>query len=48
MNSYRKQYHMNGVDSKAIIVNVVNYPRPVGNELVLLTFDEAKSVGAMC
>ncbi|MEZ9198780.1 M3 family metallopeptidase [Shewanella sp. 10N.286.54.B9] len=44
MNSYRQQYNMNGVDSKPIIVNVLNYPRPVGNEPALLTFDEASTL----
>ncbi|MBW0297665.1 peptidase M3 [Shewanella xiamenensis] len=44
MNSFRKQYHMNGVDSKPIIVNVLNYPRPAGNEPALLTFDEASTL----
>ncbi|RTR39579.1 M3 family peptidase [Shewanella canadensis] len=44
MNSYRQQYNMNGVDSKPIIVNVLNYPRPVGDEPALLTFDEASTL----
>ena len=44
MNSYRQQYNMNGVESKPIIVNVLNYPRPVGNEPALLTFDEASTL----
>jgi peptidyl-dipeptidase Dcp len=43
-NSYRKQYKMNGVESKPIIVNVLNYPRPVGDEPALLTFDEASTL----
>ncbi|WOT06615.1 M3 family metallopeptidase [Shewanella youngdeokensis] len=44
MNSYRQQYNMNGVDSKPIIVNVLNYPRPVGDDPALLTFDEASTL----
>ncbi|QSX28712.1 M3 family metallopeptidase [Shewanella cyperi] len=44
MNSYRKQYQMNGEDSKPIIVNVLNFPRPAGNEPTLLTFDEASTL----
>ncbi|BAJ02593.1 peptidyl-dipeptidase Dcp [Shewanella violacea DSS12] len=44
MNSYRQQYNMNGVDSKPIIVNVLNYPRPAGDEPALLTFDEASTL----
>ncbi|MCC4832384.1 M3 family metallopeptidase [Shewanella sp. 1_MG-2023] len=44
MNSYRKQYNMNGIDSKPIIVNVLNYPQPTGDEPSLLTFDEASTL----
>ena len=44
MNSYRQQYKMNGVDSKPIIVNVLNYPRPAAGEPSLLTFDEASTL----
>ena len=44
MNSYRQQYDMNGVQSMPIIVNVLNYPRPVGDEPSLLTFDEASTL----
>ncbi|MDO6775276.1 M3 family metallopeptidase [Shewanella sp. 3_MG-2023] len=44
MNAYRSQYNMNGVESKPIIVNVLNYPRPTGNEPSLLTFDEASTL----
>ncbi|MCL1068767.1 M3 family metallopeptidase [Shewanella olleyana] len=44
MNSYRQQYNMNGIDSKPIIVNVLNYPRPAGDEPSLLTFDEASTL----
>ncbi|QYJ92236.1 M3 family metallopeptidase [Shewanella spartinae] len=43
-NAYRKQYKMHGVESKPIIVNVLNYPRPVGDEPALLTFDEASTL----
>ncbi|MGS0729251.1 M3 family metallopeptidase, partial [Shewanella sp. 0m-11] len=32
MNSYRQQYNMDGTDSTPIIVNVLNYPRPAGDE----------------
>ena len=44
MNAYRQQYNMNGVDSKPIIVNVLNYPRPAEGEPALLTFDEASTL----
>ncbi|MDO6677898.1 M3 family metallopeptidase [Shewanella sp. 4_MG-2023] len=44
MNAYRSQYNMNGVESKPIILNVLNYPRPTGNEPSLLTFDEASTL----
>lgn len=44
MNSYRQQYNMNGVESKPIIVNVLNYPRPAAGEPSLLTFDEASTL----
>lgn len=44
MNSYRKQYNMNGQDSTPIIVNVLNYPRPTGDEPALLTFDQASTL----
>ncbi|QYK00019.1 M3 family metallopeptidase [Shewanella psychrotolerans] len=43
-NSYRKQYKMHDVESKPIIVNVLNYPRPVGDKPALLTFDEASTL----
>lgn len=43
-NSYRPQFNINGVESKPIIVNVLNYPRPVGDEPALLTFDEASTL----
>lgn len=44
MNAYRQQYNMNGVESKPIIVNVLNYPRPAAGEPALLTFDEASTL----
>ena len=44
MNSYRKQYNMNGKDVTPIIVNVLNYPRPTGTEPTLLTFDQASTL----
>lgn len=44
MNSYRKQYNMNGEDSTPIIVNVLNYPRPTSDEPALLTFDQASTL----
>ncbi|NRA59580.1 MAG: M3 family metallopeptidase [Psychrobium sp.] len=44
MNSYRKQYNMNGVDSTPIIVNVLNYPRPTASQPTLLTFDQASTL----
>jgi len=44
MNSYRKQYNMNGTDSTPIIVNVLNYPRPTATEPALLTFDQASTL----
>ncbi|WP_251359698.1 M3 family metallopeptidase [Kangiella sp. TOML190] len=45
MNSYRKQFvDENGKFQKPIIVNVLNYPRPVGDEPTLLTFDQASTL----
>ena len=44
MNVYRQQYNMNGVKSMPIVVNVLNYPRPAGNEPALLTFEQAKTL----
>ncbi|OIQ48422.1 MAG: peptidase M3 [Gammaproteobacteria bacterium MedPE] len=44
MNSYRKQYNMNGEDATPIIVNVLNYPRPTGDAPALLTFDQASTL----
>ncbi|NMH63626.1 M3 family metallopeptidase [Shewanella salipaludis] len=43
-NAYRKQYRMHGEDVKPIIANVLNFPRPAGNEPALLTFDEASTL----
>lgn len=45
MNSYRKQFVTeDGEFVKPIIVNVLNYPRPVGDEPTLLTFDQANTL----
>lgn len=45
MNSYRKQFVTeDGEFVKPIIVNVLNYPRPVGDEPTLLTFDQASTL----
>lgn len=44
MNSYRKQQKMFGENVKPIIYNVLNYPRPVGDAPVLLTFDQASTL----
>lgn len=45
MNSYRKQFVTEeGEFVKPIIVNVLNYPRPVGDEPTLLTFDQASTL----
>lgn len=44
MSSFRKQYKMFGEDVKPIIYNVLNYPRPVGDEPALLTFDQASTL----
>lgn len=45
MNSYRKQFvTQDGEFVKPIIVNVLNYPRPVGDEPTLLTFDQASTL----
>ncbi|GAB1057266.1 MAG: M3 family metallopeptidase [Shewanella algae] len=40
-NAYRRQAVVDGVNEQPIIVNVLNYPRPSGDEPTLLTFDEA-------
>ncbi|WP_041296034.1 M3 family metallopeptidase [Kangiella koreensis] len=45
MNSYRKQFVTeDGEFVKPIIVNVLNFPRPVGDEPALLTFDQASTL----
>lgn len=45
MNSYRKQFvTQDGEYVKPIIVNVLNLPRPVGDEPTLLTFDQASTL----
>lgn len=44
MNSYRKQQKMFGENVKPIIFNVLNYPRPVGDAPVLLTFNQASTL----
>lgn len=45
MNSYRKQFVTeDGQYVKPIIVNVLNFPRPVGDEPTLLTFDQASTL----
>ncbi|MCE9678582.1 M3 family metallopeptidase [Shewanella sp. AS1] len=43
-NSYRPQSHIEGVNTIPIVVNVLNYPRPTGDEPALLTFDEASTL----
>lgn len=44
MNSFRKQYRHNGKNVLPIIVNVLNFPRPSGDEPALLTFDQASTL----
>ncbi|WP_339766704.1 M3 family metallopeptidase [uncultured Paraglaciecola sp.] len=44
MNSFRKQQKMFGENVKPIIFNVLNFPRPVGDSPVLLTFDQASTL----
>ncbi|NQY33502.1 MAG: M3 family metallopeptidase [Alteromonadaceae bacterium] len=44
MSSFRKQYRMYGEDVTPIIYNVLNYPRPVGDQPTLLTFDQASTL----
>jgi len=44
MSSFRKQYRMNGEEVTPIIYNVLNYPRPVGDQPTLLTFDQASTL----
>ncbi len=43
MNSYRKQSKINGKNIIPIIVNVTNFPKAVGDEPTLLTFDQAST-----
>ncbi|MCG9696813.1 M3 family metallopeptidase [Shewanella sp. Isolate11] len=43
-NSYRPQSRVNGANTIPIVVNVLNYPRPIGDEPALLTFDEASTL----
>ena len=44
MSSMRKQQRMDGTDILPIIYNVFNFPAPVGDAPVLLTFDQASTV----
>jgi len=44
MSSFRKQYRMYGEDVTPVIYNVLNYPRPVGDQPTLLTFDQASTL----
>ncbi len=44
MNSFKKQHRMFGKEVHPIIYNVLNYPRPIGNEPTLLTFDQASTL----
>ncbi|MFT5759276.1 MAG: peptidyl-dipeptidase Dcp [Alteromonadaceae bacterium] len=44
MSSFRKQYKMNGEEVTPIIYNVLNYPKPIGNQPTLLTFDQASTI----
>ncbi|WP_371186422.1 M3 family metallopeptidase [Thalassotalea maritima] len=44
MSSFQKQYKMYGENVKPVIYNVLNYPAPVGDEPVLLTFDQASTL----
>jgi peptidyl-dipeptidase Dcp len=45
MRPYRPQYHtLEGKTVLPIIVNVLNYPPPVGDEPTLLTFDQASTL----
>ena len=43
MSSFRKQYKMYGENVTPIIYNVTNFPRPVGDQPTLLTFDQAST-----
>lgn len=40
MNSYRKQYRVNGENVAPIITNVMNFTKPTGDTPALLSFDE--------
>lgn len=44
MSSFQKQSNMNGEYKHPFIVNVLNYPKPVGDKPVLLTFDQASTL----
>lgn len=44
MSSFRKQQKMSGEEVKPIIYNVLNFPRPVGDNPTLLTFDQASTL----
>jgi len=44
MSSFRKQYRMNGEEVTPIIYNVLNYPKPIGDQPTLLTFDQASTI----
>lgn len=44
MSSFRKQHKMTGKNVTPIIYNVLNYPRPVGDQPTLLTFDQASTL----
>jgi peptidyl-dipeptidase Dcp len=44
MSSFRKQYKMYGENVTPIIYNVTNFPRPVGDQPTLLTFDQASTL----
>ncbi len=44
MNSYRKQSRKDGKNVLPIVVNVLNFPKPVGDEPALLTFDQASTL----
>lgn len=44
MSSFQKQYKMYGENVQPVIYNVLNYPAPVNNEPVLLTFDQASTL----
>ncbi|WP_206482969.1 M3 family metallopeptidase [Thalassotalea sp. G2M2-11] len=44
MSSFRKQYRMYGEEVTPIIYNVLNYPRPIGDQPTLLTFSQASTL----